>query len=674
MSEEVNFTFQLPESFIEPFKTRKPPFGFPDAAGNSVGELVFARTYSRRKEDGTKEQWWEVCKRITEGTFTIQKNYCLENRMPWSGPKALATAKDFYERLFELKWSPPGRGLFSQGTVNTINRRTSNSLQNCAVISTYDMPKHNPAKCYVWLMEASMNGIGVGFDTRGEELGIEVRSPRSYEEETFVIPDTREGWAESVGMVINAYLADKPLPKFDYSEIRPYGAPIKTFGGTASGPKPLIDLHQKLGETFKSRLGDTVDSRLIVDICNLIGVAVVSGNVRRSAELAMGRIDDTDFINLKNPAEFPDRQSHAFMSNNSVNASVGDDLSHIVDGIKLGGEPGVIWMDMARKYGRLKDPADNKDYRVAAFNPCAEQPLEPYECCTLCDVYLHNAESLEDFKKTLKVAFLYGKTVTLVQTDWPETNQVMQRNRRIGTSLSGVADFVDNYGRPKLRTWLDEGFDEIKRLDKVYSEWLCVRESIRTTTIKPGGTTGVVAGTSPGAHWTPGGKFFIRRVTFDKGDPIVESLRKAGYKVEESFYTPETSVVVEFPIKSKARRSESEVSIYEKISLAADLQYWWSDNAVSVTVSFDPEKEADDIGTVLHMYEGQLKTVSFLPMGGAYPQMPYEPITEDEYEERRVQILPVDMAPIYGLESDDAIGESFCNTDSCLVEIPEDSE
>jgi hypothetical protein len=214
---------------------------------------------------------------------------------------------------------------------------------------------------------------------------------------------------------------------------------------------------------------------------------------------------------------------------------------------------------------------------------------------------------------------------------------------------------------------MDAGYQELRRLDRAYSEWLCVRESIRISTVKPGGTTGLVAGVSPGVHFTPGGSTFIRRITFQKNDPIVEQFRKAGYPVVESFYTPETSVVVEMPIKSRSKRSEQEVSIFEKVHLAAEAQHYWSDNAVSVTVSFDPETEAEHVGTVLQMYEGRLKTVSFLPMGGKYAQMPYEPITEDEYEERRVQILPVDLGPIYGIESEDAEGEMGCSTDVCEV-------
>jgi hypothetical protein len=226
---------------------------------------------------------------------------------------------------------------------------------------------------------------------------------------------------------------------------------------------------------FLGRVGDKVTRKDIADIGNMIGVCVVSGNVRRSAELLIGQIDDQEFLNLKNAEMFPDRNSYdpetpgwAWMSNNSVEVAVGTDFSPIVDGIVRNGEPGVIWTDMSRKYGRLEDPANNKDWRISGYNPCAEQSLESFEMCTLVETYLNRHEDLEDYKRTLKFAYLYAKTVTLLPTHWEETNAIMQRNRRIGTSMSGVANFADNQGLPALRQWMDEGYKTIQKYDEVY--------------------------------------------------------------------------------------------------------------------------------------------------------------------------------------------------------------
>ena len=679
------FSFRLSEDFLAGYRDKKPPFGYVDAGGNSVGEITFLRTYSRLKEDGTKETWVDVCERVINGMYSLQKDHCKTNRLPWNDAKAQASAKDAFDRLFNLKWTPPGRGLWVMGTPLVNVQKNSAALQNCAFVSTSEMNKNNPAKPFAFLMEASMLGVGVGFDNKGAEKDFTIYEPelggKPLVEE--IIEDSREGWVSSVSMLINSYLKPEQNPvNFDYSLIRPAGTPIKTFGGTAAGHAPLERLHNHIRKMFSGRNGDKLTKVDIADIGNMIGVCVVSGNVRRSAELLIGSIDDDDFLNLKNSAVFPDRNSYSssapgwgWMSNNSVETSVGQDLSKIVDGIALNGEPGVIWLDVSRKYGRLADPPNNKDWRVAGYNPCAEQSLESYECCTLVETYLNRHENLEDYKRTLKFAYLYAKTVTLLPTHWEETNAIMQRNRRIGTSMSGVANFADNVGMPVLREWMDTGYNTVKNYDVSYSEWLGIRESIKMTTVKPSGTVSILAGESPGVHWTPGGEYFNRAIRFSNDDPMLPLFKMANYRVEPASESPDTTSVVFFPIKSSAKRSEKDVTVFEKMSLAAAAQRYWSDNSVSVTISFDSETEKDHIGTVLHMYDGQLKTVSFLPQGNeTYPQMPYTQITEQEYtDEGLMKLFPIDFSGVYAGMAADAIGESYCTTDACEIKLIRDN-
>ncbi len=673
-------SFNLNEDFVSGFRSKKPPFGYTDAAGNSVGEITFLRTYSRLKEDGTKETWVDVCERVINGMYSLQKDHAKSQRLPWNDSKAQSSAKEAFERLFELKWTPPGRGLWVMGTSLVNKHRNSAALQNCAFVSTVEMTKNNPAKPFAFLMEASMLGVGVGFDDKGADKDFTIYEPSKAEAnfQTYVIPDTREGWVESVTLLLNSYLkADQPRWIFDYSLIRPAGAPIKIFGGTAAGHEPLLRLHDYLYKMFENRAGEKVTRKDIADIGNLIGVCVVSGNVRRSAELLIGRIDDEDFLNLKNADVYPERNSYdpknpgwAWMSNNSVEATVGSDYSKIVDGIILNGEPGIVWLDVSRKYGRLADPINNKDHRIAGYNPCAEQSLESFECCTLVETYLNRHKNKEDFLRTLKFAYLYAKTVTLLPTHWEETNAIMQRNRRIGTSVSGMANFADNKGLPVLRDWLNEGYKLVKSYDSTYSEWLGVRESIKMTTVKPSGTVSILAGESPGVHWASGGKFFNRAIRFANSDPMLPLFKMAQYRVEPASESPETTSVVFFPIKTEAKRAEKEVSIYEKMDLAATAQFYWSDNSVSVTVTFDPEKESKEIGTALRMFEGRMKTVSFLPMGNAvYPQMPYTQITEKEYEDATMKLFPIDLEGVYAGMASDAIGEAYCTTDACEVKL-----
>ena len=671
-------SFHLADEFVAGYKSKKVPWGYVDAGGNAVGEITFLRTYSRLKEDGTKETWAEVCERVINGMYSLQKDHAKLNRLPWNDAKAQASAKEAYDRLFNLKWTPPGRGLWVMGTPLVNEQRNSAALQNCSFVSTESMTKINPAKPFSFLMEASMLGVGVGFDDKGADKDFTIYEPK-LPAVTTQIADTREGWVESTSALINSYLKpEQNICEFNYSLIRPAGTPIKTFGGTAAGHEPLEKLHNYVRTIFNGRAGEKLTRKDIADIGNLIGVCVVSGNVRRSAELLMGRLDDKDFLNLKNAEVYPERNSYdpknpgwAWMSNNSVEVKVGDDFSGIIDGIARNGEPGVIWMDVTRKYGRLIDPPNNKDWRAAGYNPCAEQSLESFECCTLVETYMNRHDSLEDFKRTLKFAYLYAKTVTLLPTHWEETNAIMQRNRRIGTSISGIANFADRAGLPALREWMDAGYEVVQAYDKSYSEWLGIRESIKTTTVKPSGTVSILAGESPGVHWTPGGKYFLRTIRFGNDDPMLPLFTASGYTVEPASESPKTTSVVYFPIESNSLRSEKDVTIYEKTSLASMAQRHWSDNSVSVTVSFNAETEKDHVGTVLHMFDGQLKTVSFLPMGNAvYPQMPYTQITQEEYEGYKHKLLPIDFTDVYAGMAADAIGEKYCSTDFCEVPKP----
>ncbi len=676
MSETV-FSFRLSDEFVNKYNNTPSPFGFSDAGSNSLGEITFIRTYSRVKEDGKKERWHEVCRRVIEGMYSVQKNHAKDNRLPWNDNKAQKSAQEAFQRMFELKWTPPGRGLWAFGTPMTMEKRNSASLQNCAMVSTRDIDRNDPGALFAWVMDALMLGIGVGFDTLGQDKQMSIYAP-TEPASVYEIPDTREGWVESVRLLINSFLRqNQPIQEFKYDLIRPLGAPIKGFGGVASGPAPLIDLHTRIRNVIGSRAGEALDSRAIVDMVNLIGTCVVSGNVRRSATLALGTPEDDGFINLKNPEVFPERNSYdpekpgwAWMSNNSIAAEVGTKYEDYVDLIADNGEPGFIWLDVARNYGRLADAPDYKDTRIMGFNPCAEQPLESYELCTLVEVHLNRHESKEDFLKTLKFAYLYGKTVTLMPTHWQQTNGIMQRNRRIGTSLTGIAAFADEHGLPTTREWMDEGYNTIRKYDHQYSEWLCVRESVRVTTVKPSGSVSLLSGATPGVHWGPGGEFYLRAIRFGNQDPMLHLFKAAGYKIEDDLVSANTSVVY-FPVASGHKRSEKQVSLFEKIGLAATAQKYWSDNGVSVTLSFDKDEEKKFVAPALNMYEGQLKAVSFLPMGNkTYPQQPYTEISREEYNSYVGKIGKIDWSAIYdGVENLEAAGEAYCSTDACEIKF-----
>ena len=676
-------SFHLSDDFVNSYKDKKVNWGLLDAGGTSLAELIFLAKYSRKKDGGSKETWLDVCRRVVEGTYSIQKDWAKAHYLPWHDPKAQRSAEEMFDRMFEFKWTPPGRGLQNMGTHMVNGLGYSTALQNCGAVALGQMHKNDPGEPFSFLAQASMMGVGIGYSTIGiDKLDILVRKPGEGvytgggNPATYVIPDTREGWAESMRLLVNSYLVPKQSPiVFDYSEIRPKGALIKTFGTAAPGPEPLKKLHNRMRKVFDARVGEKFDDELAMDIANLIGKCVVSGNTRRSALLAYGELSSEKFLSFKDWTlnhERTKKDGWAGNSNNSVRASVDSDLSGIISGIQLNGEPGIIWEDVVKSRGRLIDPTDEKDARFVCFNPCAEQPLENREFCTLADIYVNNHTDFADFNRTIKFAFLYAKTVTLLPTHFEDSNAVMQRNRRIGLSLSGITDFIDSRdnGLQQIRQWFDEGYSTVRRYDKAYSEWLCVRESNRVTTIKPGGTTGLVASSSSGIHWTDGGEYYLRALRVGNDEPYLPYLKMSGHKIEADVMDPDNGSIVYFPIKSNAKRSARNVSLFEKAALAAEAQRLWSDNSVSVTLTFDAEKEAPAVPTVLNMYAGQLKTVSFLPVGNeVYPQQPYTSISAEEYDAAAMELMPTPLSELYKFwDGDDVKDAAYCTTDICEIQ------
>jgi len=476
--------FKLSARFLGEYDGKQPEWGF-----GALSYFVYKRTYARQMADGRNEEYSDTCKRVTEGVFEAQRKHCESNRLPWKAHKAQKTAQEFFTRMWEFKFTPPGRGFWIMGT-ELVDKVGSAALNNCGFTSTTDVSVEF-GNSFAWAMDMLMLGVGVGFDTVGAGK-VAIRAPRK-DEVLFVIPDSREGWVESVRILINSYQKGGNVVVFDYSKIRPRGKPIKGFGGTASGPDPLRDLHESIRVILEGLDGELLTSVCIVDLMNFIGKCVVAGNVRRSAELAIGDINDVDYIEMKDyrkfKAELSDRR---WASNNSVFATPLSDFSRVSPNIALNGEPGLIFLENARHYGRVKDGwlsfEDERYDDVQGFNPCAEQQLEDKELCCLVETYPANHDSVEDYMRTLKFAYLYAKTITLIPTHDERTNSVMMRNRRIGCSMSGIQQAVKKFGLARfLNEFCDEGYQTIRRWDRIYSRWLGVPRSIRMSTVKPSG-------------------------------------------------------------------------------------------------------------------------------------------------------------------------------------------
>jgi len=825
--------FSLSPTFIDQFKGKQPKWGF-----QGLGYFTFKRTYARDLPDGTTEEWWNTCQRVVEGTFNIQKIHCRQMGLPWKEDKAQASAQDMFQRIWDFKFTPPGRGLWVMGT-DLVYDRGAASLMNCfsgdteiitsegvkaigslvgtnptlltkngkwvdapirsfgiqklwklslrrrgvdkvifctkdhrwfsrdlrdakgyREFKTFELKAGNRLQCvfgqgiegggseismrhwvvksveetdrveevfcatvketgafalegniltgncgftsteninedfsapFCFLMDMSMLGVGVGGDTRGVNK-VRLGSPK-ITEETYVVADSREGWVDLLRTILNSFVGKTHFPRtIDYSKVRTRGTPIKTFGGIASGPKPLHLMIESITRlllpnsqsvewdvdwvgdqeginlarvTFGGEGGSyRISSTQIVDIFNFIGKAVVAGGVRRTAEIMFGDPNDLAFMNLKQDKDaLNDRR---WASNNSIFAKVGMDYSSIVSSIAVNGEPGVIWLDNIRKFSRMGDPIDNKDRRAMGTNPCGEQPLESFEMCCLVETYPAHHESYEDFERTLKMAYLYAKTVTLVPTHDQRANAVMMRNRRIGCSMSGITQALKKFGRRKYLNWCDQGYHYIRKMDHVYSDWLGTPLSIKTTSVKPSGTVSLLCGATPGIHY-PHSEYYIRHVRVANTSPLVEVCKKSGYQVDPDPCVDDTSVVG-FPVHEEFfLKGKNDVTVWEQFANAVDIQRYWADNQVSVTVTFRKD-EVEDLRTCLEAFETSLKGLSMLPVGDeaehGYKFPPYQSITKDQYESLMSRISPLNFdAGTHDASSE----ERFCTNDTCTL-------
>jgi ribonucleoside-triphosphate reductase len=671
---------------------RKTPYQF-GYSESGFGEAVFLRTYSRTKPDGQKETWHDTVIRCINGIMTIRKWWYLSHKLHWEEEAMQKKAAQMAKNMVLMKWLPPGRGLAMMGT-DFIYERGSMSLYNCSYTEISDLPSD-----LGWMMEALMYGAGVGFSTSGPPQKLVAPGP-DHPTKKHIVSDSREGWVDSLKVLLLAFTQGEPLPEFDYGKIRPFGAALKSFGGTASGPGPLKDLHKRAHDycvNYANNKPDYTWTRLVCDLANAIGVTVIAGSSRRSAEIALGEMDDPVFINLKNLDLFPDRQDIYWMSNNSIRLRTKEDflrMPEIAEKIIDSGEPGILNMVNIQRFGRYGEKSLDK---ATGINPCGEIPLENKEVCNVIEVVPNNCTNKKEFFEALENATFYGSTVSLLPTHSDETNTVVARNRRIGVSLTGIAQWVDTWGMAQCTRWMRDGYTLVKRANKKFNTEAGIPASVRVTTVKPSGTVSQLIGVSSGMHW-PVFRYAIRRIIMNPLDPLTKALIKANYTwepliewkkrkdlskkdvvferylAENSSEDPEAmvpceskrSVVVEFPIALGKARAASGVSAWEQFSLLATLQREWADNSVSCTVYFDKEREKSQVPFMLAQYAPVIKSVSMLPHSdkGVYLQMPYEGISKAKYEELLTGLHPIQWGKIKNSEVDQ-LATLYCESDRC---------
>ncbi len=618
-----------------------------------VGYPTFKRTYSRPLKNGKTEEWPDTVDRVVEACNKQLKCNFSEREQ-----------KDVRNIMLNLKGTVAGRFLWQLGT-KTVDKLGLPSLQNCA-FTVVDQP----IRPFTWAFEMLMLGSGVGFNIQREhvyqlpKVKRKVKVTRLDENDAdFIVPDSREGWVDLLYRVLKASFKTGENFTFATHLIRGKGSPIKGFGGTASGPEDLVWGMLEINRLLNERSGKRLRPVDCLDIMNIIGKIVVAGNVRRSAQIAIGDHDDLEYLRAKrwDLGGIPNWRA---MSNNSVAC---DDISLLPEefweGYKGNGEPyGLINLSSSRIQGRTGE-TEYPDPDVMGYNPCAEQSLANFETCCLAEIYLPNIESRVELKKVARYLYRINKHSLAIPCSVKETEDIVHANMRMGIGVTGYLQATD-----EQRSWLSDVYLYLRAYDKQYSEDNDFPISIKITTVKPSGTLSLLAGVTPGAH--PGySRHYIRRIRMAADSELASVARNNGYFVEyvRNFDGTEdhSTVVVEFPCQfPDGTMFAEDMTAVDQLNVIRKLQAEWSDNSVSVTIYYRKD-ELDAIKQWLSDNYVNMKSVSFLLHSEhGFDQAPLEEITEARYLEMKEKVT--EITSLDSLKMDD-IDIADCDTGACPV-------
>jgi ribonucleoside-triphosphate reductase (thioredoxin) len=701
----------LPQSFIEEVtKSIQPHWG-------ALGWVTYKRTYARWiEQENRSEEWHETVKRVVEGNINLDPRLKQEKVPFYVVDELVHEAKQLYKLLYGLAGAASGRNLWISGT--DFQKRNGDALNNCWFISIRpqaygdshivpfylnDKNEITVSMPFSFLFDQLMKGGGVGFSVVEENMKKMPKVDRKVElvivvgkengdydqiiaagamdknevvstekDIVFKTPDDREGWVLSNALVIDSHFTqtirqDVERIIIEVTDVREQGKRIKGFGGVASGAIPLVELLIKVNGILNKAVGRRLTSVESTDICNLIGKTVVAGNVRRSAEIALGSPTDSAYITMKQDQEA--LISHRWASNNSVIVDRSfTDYDEIAASIIVNGEPGIVNMELSKHFGRIVDGfQENIDEDAEGTNPCGEITLANGEPCNLFEIFPLIAEEQGwDLSEAFGLAARYAKRVTFSNYEWEVSRKIIAKNRRIGVSMSGIQDWVlKNFGGRLVVGWngtepiyneaaieaVDGLYKAVVAADLAYSERLGCNPSNKRTTVKPSGTVSKLAGVSEGVHYHYD-KYLIQRIRFQANDPILPAIEMAGYHIEDDVYSANTKVV-EFLVKAASANEEGfvsagEVSIEEQFAVQAFMQKYWADNSVSCTITFH-KHEHDKIALLFVQYKDVTKSTSLLPFSGhGYQQAPKEPISKEVYDER-IKAIKGNVQEIYEL-------------------------
>jgi Ribonucleotide reductase, barrel domain. len=619
---------------------------------SNLAKVVLARTYARPVGNRI-ENWPEIVERVIGGNVKGHK----------VSEKEIERLRYF---MLERKASPAGRGLWISGT--SIQEKIGGAgMVNCWGLASDDWNN------FVIAQDLFMLGGGVGFTVESKYVDKlptvkkdVVITHKLTKDADLIVPDSREGWCRLLYRFLESWFVTGK--GFTYSTIclRSAGEPIKGFGGVSSGPRPLVRMIEKLNAIFIPRQGKKLRPIDSADVICCIGEMVVSGNVRRGAILVQGDAWDREFLKAKrwDLGPIPTQRSNA---NFSVVASDAEhDLRPLFWQTYKQGEPfGIVNLPNIRKYGRM---GEEKKDTATVVNPCAEACLEggSGEPCNLQEVNLTAISDQKEFTEAARLMHRWGKRVSMENYHWPQIQEVITRNRRIGTGITGCLQRPDLFNPETL----DFVYKQIQEENVAYSKELDIEQSIRTTVIKPSGSLSK-AFDSPCEGIHPAySKYFIQRVRIASNDSLISKLQAAGHHIEpqqrlDGSLDPDTSVV-DFYVKTPegVPCADSGFDTWKQLDAVKMGQRWWADQSISITAYY----KDGDVPAVQEWVSNNLseiKTISFLRHSGhGFVQAPKQTITEEEYEKLSAKVKPVEFDNI---EESGTIEGTECESGSCPV-------
>jgi ribonucleoside-diphosphate reductase alpha chain len=521
-------------------------------------------------------------------------------------------------------------------------------------------------------------GTGVGFSVERQYISKlpEVPDTLFDSETTVVVKDSKEGWAKSFRQVLSLLWAGE-IPKWDVSKVRPAGARLKTFGGRASGPAPLVDLFNFAVATFKKAQGRKLTSLECHDLMCKIGQVVVVGGVRRSAMISLSNLSDDRMRHAKS-GNWYDIEGQRALANNSVAYTEKPDVELFMkEWMALieskSGERG-IFNRVASKAQAAKNGRRDPEWEFGT-NPCSEIILRPYQFCNLTEVVVRATDTIETLSEKVRLATILG-TIQSTYTNFPYLRKVWKKNteeeRLLGVSLTGI---MDNPLMTSKNAGLEKTLEHLRSVAvSTNAEWadrLGIPQSAAITCVKPSGTVSQLVDSASGIH-ARHSEYYIRTVRGDNKDPLTTFMKDQGIPSEACVMKPDTTTVFSFPVQAPENCvTRNDMSAVEQLETWLAYQRHWCEHKPSVTITVRDE-EWLEVGAFVYKHFDEMSGVSFLPHSDhTYQQAPYQECSKEEYEDL-LAVMPksIDWAGLALYEAEDntsGMQTMACSADSCEI-------